>query len=55
MFILFEKMNLLYSLALIEFSKYKNISPRKVKDIIDLKNYVRLKILKNVYKSRYVI
>ena len=38
-----------------EFSKYKNISPRKVKDIIDLKNYVRLKILKNVYKSRYVI
>ena len=34
-----------------EFSKYKNISPRNIKDIIKLNDYVRLKILKNVYKS----
>ena len=43
------------TIKLKEFLKYKNISPRKVNDIIELKNYVRLKILKNVYKSRYVI
>ena len=34
-----------------EFSKYKKISPKNIKDIIKLNNYVRLKILKNVYKS----
>jgi len=34
-----------------EFSKYKNILPRNIKDIIKLNDYVRLKILKNVYKS----
>jgi 1-deoxy-D-xylulose-5-phosphate reductoisomerase len=34
-----------------EFSKYKNISPSNVKDILKLNNYVRLKILKKVYKS----
>ncbi|MDC0585450.1 1-deoxy-D-xylulose-5-phosphate reductoisomerase [Candidatus Pelagibacter sp.] len=49
------QIKLFNTIKLKEFSKYKNISPRKVKDIIDLKNYVRLKILKNVYKSRYVI
>ncbi len=34
-----------------EFSKYKKISPKNIKDIIELNDYVRLKILKNVYKS----
>ena len=34
-----------------EFSKYKKIAPKKVQDIIDLNDYVRLKIYKNVYKS----
>ena len=34
-----------------QFSKYKKISPRTIKDIIKLNDYVRLKILKNVYKS----
>ena len=33
-----------------EFLKYKNISPKTVKDIVELNNYVRLNILKNVYK-----
>jgi len=33
-----------------EFIKYKNISPKTVKDIVELNNYVRLNILKNVYK-----
>ena len=33
------------------FLKYKKISPRNLKDIIDLNNYVRLKIEKKVYKS----
>ena len=37
-----------------EFLKYKNIIPRKVNDIKDLNNYVRLKILKKVYKSSNV-
>ncbi len=34
-----------------EFSKYKKIIPKKSKDILELNNYVRLKVLKNVYKS----
>ena len=34
-----------------EFSKYKKIAPKKAQDIIDLNDYVRLKIYKNVYKS----
>ena len=29
-----------------EFNKYKKISPKKVKDIIDLNEYVRLKCLR---------
>ena len=33
-----------------EFKKYKKIYPKKVNDIIKLNNYVRLKILSNVYK-----
>ena len=34
-----------------EFFKYKNNYPLKVNDIIELNNYVRLKIKKSVYKS----
>ena len=34
-----------------EFIKFKKIYPKNTKDIIKLNNYVRLKILKNVYKS----
>ena len=34
-----------------DFLKYKKIYPLKVKDILDLNKYVRLKILKKVYKS----
>ena len=34
-----------------EFLKYKKIAPKKAQDIIDLNDYVRLKIYKNVYKS----
>ena len=34
-----------------EFLKYKKITPKKAQDIINLNNYVRLKIYKNVYKS----
>ena len=34
-----------------EFSKYKNISPINVRDIIKLNNYVHLKTLKKVYKA----
>ena len=41
-------------LRLNEFNKYKKISPKKVKDIINLNNYVRLKLLKKVYKSNNV-
>ncbi len=37
-----------------EFSKYRYIYPKKVRDIIILNNYVRLNILKNVYKSKNV-
>ena len=39
-------------LKLKEFNKFKNIFPRNSKDIIELNNYVRLKILKTVYKSQ---
>ena len=34
-----------------KFLKYKKIYPTKIKDILDLNKYVRLKILENVYKS----
>ena len=34
-----------------EFIKYKKIYPKKINDIIKLNNYVRLKIIKKVYKS----
>jgi len=34
-----------------EFLKYKKIYPIKVNDIIDVNNYVRFKIKKNVYKT----
>ena len=34
-----------------EFSKYKNIPPKNVRDIIKLNNYVHLKTLKKVYKT----
>ena len=34
-----------------EFVKYKKIYPLKIKDIIDLNDYVRLKTTKKVYKT----
>ena len=34
-----------------EFLKFKKIYPKNTKDIIKLNNYVRLNVLKNVYKS----
>ena len=34
-----------------EFIKYKKSFPQKLNDIIELNNYVRLKIYKKVYKS----
>ena len=34
-----------------EFVKYKRRQPKNVDEIIKLNNYVRFKILKNVYKS----
>ena len=34
-----------------EFKKYKKNSPKNIKDIIDLNDYVRSKILKKVYKT----
>ena len=34
-----------------EFLKYKKIYPKTPKDIIDLNNYVRIKIFKKVYKT----
>ena len=34
-----------------EFRKYKKISPSKINDILYLNEYVRLKILKKMYKS----
>ena len=37
-----------------EFSKYKKIYPSKITDIYELNEYVRLKILKKVYKSKNV-
>ena len=39
-------------LKLKEFNKLKNVFPRKIRDIIELNNYVRLKTLKTVYKSQ---
>ena len=42
---------LFYIIKSKEFSKYKKIYPIKAKDILELNNYVRLKVLKNVYKS----
>ena len=33
-----------------EFIKYKKITPRNVKDIMKLNEYVRLKLIKKVYK-----
>ena len=35
-----------------EFLNYKNKSPRNTRDILRLKNYVRSKILKKVYKTQ---
>ena len=37
-----------------EFIKYKKITPRNVKDIMKLNEYVRLKLIKKVYKFRDV-
>ena len=37
-----------------EFIKYRNICPQNLNSILKLNNYVRLKILKNVYKSENV-
>ena len=37
-----------------EFIKYKKIPPKNVHDIIKLNQYVRLKLLKKVYKSHDV-
>ena len=34
-----------------QFLKYKKIYPTKIKDILDLNKYVRLKIMEKVYKS----
>ena len=34
-----------------EFLRYKNIIPKKLKDILDLNEYVRLKLIKKVYKT----
>ena len=34
-----------------DFLKYKKIYPSNVDDIVDLNEYVRLKIMKKVYKS----
>ncbi len=39
-------------LKLKEFNKFKKTYPRKSSDITELNNYVRLKILKTVYKSQ---
>jgi 1-deoxy-D-xylulose-5-phosphate reductoisomerase len=33
-----------------EFNKFKKISPKKLEDVIKLNDYVRLKVLKKVYK-----
>ena len=33
------------------FKKLKKVNPKNIKDIIELNNYVRLKISKKVYKS----
>jgi 1-deoxy-D-xylulose-5-phosphate reductoisomerase len=34
-----------------EFSKYKKILPKKLNDIFNLNEYVRLKLIKKVYKT----
>ena len=34
-----------------KFTKYKKIYPQKLNDILELNNYVRLKVLEKVYKS----
>ena len=47
---------LLFSIInLQEFKKYKNVCPHNFSDIINLKNYVRLKIIKKVYKVQNVL
>ena len=33
-----------------EFLKYKKVYPKKIKDILELNNYVRLNVQKKVYK-----
>ena len=38
----------------IKFYKYKKISPKKIEDLINLHDYVRLKLIKKVYKSQNV-
>ena len=42
--------SLLKFLKFSEFKKYKKIYPKNVNEILKLNNYVRLKILSNVYK-----
>ena len=37
-----------------KFHKYKKISPKKIDDLINLHDYVRLKLIKKVYKSQNV-
>jgi 1-deoxy-D-xylulose-5-phosphate reductoisomerase len=34
-----------------EFLRYRNIVPKKLNDILDLNKYVRLKLIKKVYKK----
>ena len=34
-----------------DFKKFKRVRPKTIKDILELNDYVRLKILKKVYKS----
>ena len=34
-----------------KFKKFKNVYPKNIKDIMELNDYVRLKISKKVYKS----
>ena len=34
-----------------EFQKFKSIYPKNIKDIVNLNDYVRLKTIKNVYKT----
>ncbi len=37
-----------------DLKKFKRVRPKTIKDILELNDYVRLKILKNVYKSKNV-